>query len=73
MMKELGYGDGYVYDHAVDGAFTGQKYFPDELSGKRFYEPSERGFEMEIKKRLNYWLKLKEGSALNDSKQTKVD
>ena len=67
MMKGLGYGDGYVYDHGVDGAFTGQNYFPDELSEKIFYEPSERGFEKEIKKRLDYWLKLKEQSALNDS------
>ena len=67
MMKELGYGDGYIYDHGVDGAFTGQNYFPDELSGRRFYEPSERGFEKEIKKRLDNWLKLKKRSALNDS------
>jgi len=67
MMKKLGYGDGYVYDHGVDGAFTGQNYFPDELSEQRFYEPSERGFEREIKKRLDYWLKLKKRSALNDS------
>ena len=59
MMKELGYGDGYVYDHGVDDAFSGQNYFPDELSEKRFYEPTERGFEKEIKKRLDYWLKLK--------------
>ena len=62
MMKGLGYGDGYVYDHGVDGAFTGQNYFPAELSEQRFYEPSERGFEKEIKKRLDYWLKLKKRS-----------
>lgn len=62
MMKELGYGDGYVYDHGVDDAFSGQNYFPDELSEKRFYEPTERGFEKEIKKRLDYWLKLKKRS-----------
>ena len=67
MMKELGYGDGYVYDHGVDDAFSGQNYFPEELSEKRFYEPTERGFEKEIKKRLDYWLKLKERSAPNDS------
>ena len=67
MMKELGYGDGYVYDHGVDDAFSGQNYFPEELSEKRFYEPTERGFEKEIKKRLDYWLKLKKRSALNDS------
>ncbi|HIC59069.1 MAG TPA: replication-associated recombination protein A [Rhodospirillales bacterium] len=62
MMKELGYGHGYVYDHGVDDAFSGQNYFPDELSEKRFYEPTERGFEKEIKKRLDYWLKLKKRS-----------
>ena len=62
MMKELGYGDGYVYDHGVDDAFSGQNYFPEELSEKRFYEPTERGFEKEIKKRLDYWLKLKKRS-----------
>ena len=67
MMKELGYGDGYVYDHGVDDAFSGQNYFPEELSEKRFYEPTERGFEKEIKKRLDYWLKLKKRSAPNDS------
>ena len=67
MMKGLGYGDGYVYDHGVDGAFTGQNYFPAELSEQRFYEPSERGFEKEIKKRLDYWFKLRKRSALNDS------
>ena len=67
MMKELGYGDGYVYDHGVDDAFSGQHYFPEELSEKRFYEPTERGFEKEIKKRLDYWLKLKKRLAPNDS------
>ena len=67
MMKELGYGDGYVYDHGVDEAFSGQHYFPEELSEKLFYEPTERGFEKEIKKRLDYWLKLKKRSAPNDS------
>ncbi|MDC0190454.1 replication-associated recombination protein A [Rhodospirillales bacterium] len=62
MMKGLGYGDGYVYDHGVDDAFSGQNYFPDEMSRCQFYEPSERGFEKEIKKRLDYWLKLRERS-----------
>ena len=62
MMKELGYGDGYVYDHGVDDAYSGQNYFPDELSRCQFYEPSERGFEKEIKNRLDYWLKLRERS-----------
>ena len=62
MMKGLGYGDGYIYDHGVDDAFSGQNYFPDEMSRCQFYEPSERGFEKEIKKRLDYWLKLRKRS-----------
>jgi putative ATPase len=62
MMKGLGYGEGYVYDHGVDDAFSGQNYFPDEMSRCQFYEPSERGFEKEIKKRLDYWLKLRKRS-----------
>ena len=66
MMKEIGYGDGYVYDHGVDDAFSGQNYFPDEMSRCQFYEPSERGFEKEIKKRLDYWLKLRKRSTPED-------
>lgn len=62
MMKDLGYGDGYVYDYGVDDAFSGQNYFLDEMSRRQFYKPSERGFEKEIKKRLDYWLKLKKRS-----------
>ena len=62
MMKGLSYGEGYVYDHGVDDAFSGQNYFPDEMSRCQFYEPSERGFEKEIKKRLDYWLKLRKRS-----------
>lgn len=60
LMKELGYGDGYQYDHDTPEAFSGQDYFPDEMERVQFYAPVERGFEREINKRLSYWRKLRE-------------
>ena len=59
LMKELGYGDGYVYDHGTEEGFSGQDYFPDGMERRRFYEPGDRGFEREIAKRLAYWDKLR--------------
>ena len=55
LMKDLKYGDGYVYDHDTPNAYAGNNFFPDELSRKKFYQPAERGFEREIKKRVE-WL-----------------
>jgi putative ATPase len=60
LMKELGYGEGYVYDHDTPEAFSGQNYFPDEMARRQFYKPPERGFEREIAKRLAYWAKLRQ-------------
>jgi putative ATPase len=60
LMKDLGYADGYAYDHATEEGFSGQNYFPDGMERRQFYEPAERGFEREIKKRLDYWQKLRE-------------
>lgn len=60
LMKELGYGAGYEYDHDAPDGFSGQDYFPDEMSRQRFYKPVERGFERDIAKRLAYWQKLRE-------------
>ncbi|MBN9562008.1 MAG: replication-associated recombination protein A [Alphaproteobacteria bacterium] len=60
LMKELGYGAGYAYDHATEDAFSGQNYFPDGMRRQNFYRPAERGFEREIGKRLAYWAKLRE-------------
>jgi putative ATPase len=60
LMKELGYGHGYAYDHDTDEGFSGQNYFPDDMPRRRFYQPVERGFEREIAKRLEYWTKLRE-------------
>src|SRR4051794_1333289 len=59
LMQQEGYGRGYEYDHDAPDAFSGQDYFPDALGRKTFYDPPERGFEREIRKRLDYWAKLR--------------
>lgn len=59
LMKEEGYGGGYEYDHDAPDAFSGQDYFPEAMGRMTFYDPPERGFEREIRKRLEYWAKLK--------------
>jgi len=61
LMKQLRYHEGYQYDHDFDGAFSGQNFWPEELGPQTFYEPAERGFERDIKKRLEYWKKLRSG------------
>lgn len=60
MMKEMGYSEGYIYDHDTPLCFSGQNYFPDGISRKEYYRPNERGFEREIKKRIEYWDNLRE-------------
>jgi putative ATPase len=60
LMKDLGYGSGYAYDHDTEEAFSGQNYFPDGMGRVELYRPAERGFEREIKKRLEYWARLRE-------------
>ncbi len=60
LMKQLGYGAGYAYDHAAEDAFSGQDYFPDGLARQEFYRPRERGFEREVAKRLAYWARLRQ-------------
>jgi putative ATPase len=60
LMKDLGYGAGYAYDHNAPDAFSGQDYFPEAMGRRQFYRPAERGFEREIQKRLDYWAKLRE-------------
>ena len=60
LMKELGYGLGYAYDHDTTEGFSGQDYFPEDMARERYYRPGERGFEREIAKRLDYWRKLRE-------------
>jgi putative ATPase len=60
MMKDQGYGKGYRYDHDEADGFSGQNYWPDELSARTLYQPVERGFEREIKNRLDYWARLRQ-------------
>ena len=60
MMKEMGYGAGYVYEPDTESGFSGQNCFPDGMKRQTFYEPVMRGFEREIKKRLDYWNKLRD-------------
>ena len=55
MMKDLGYNAGYIYDPDTASGFSGQNCFPESMPRQKFYEPVERGFEREIKKRLEYW------------------
>ena len=59
LMKSEGYGAGYRYDHDEPDAFSGQNYFPDAMGRRKFYEPVERGFERDIRKRLDYWERLR--------------
>jgi putative ATPase len=63
LMKDLGYGKGYAYDHATDEAFSGQNYFPDGMERPEIYAPAGRGFEAEIKKRLAHWTDLRAKAA----------
>lgn len=60
MMKNMGYGKGYIYDHNTINGFSGQSYFPEEMSRKSYYQPINRGFEREMIKRLDYFNKLRE-------------
>ena len=60
LMKNLGYGKGYEYDHEAAEGFSGQNYFPEAMDRQSFYAPKETGFEREIAKRLDYWAKLRE-------------
>tara|TARA_B110000259_G_scaffold188056_1_gene244702 strand:- start:8974 stop:10284 length:1311 start_codon:yes stop_codon:yes gene_type:complete len=67
MMKDMGYKEGYIYDHDTDNCFSGQEYFPEEVlesKGVRpiYYKPNERGFEREVLKRMKYWDKLRFGT-----------
>jgi len=55
LMKNVGYGKGYSYDHDADEAFSGQNYWPEEMQAQDFYEPTDRGFEARVRERLEYW------------------
>ncbi len=60
MMKDQGYADGYIYDPDTPDGFAGQNYFPPQIGRQKFYDPTERGFEREVVKRLQYWQRLRE-------------
>ena len=57
LMKDVGYGKGYAYDHNADEGFSGQDYWPEEMAAQTFYEPTDRGFEARVKERLDTWAK----------------
>jgi putative ATPase len=59
MMKGQGYGDGYIYDHDTPEAFSGQEYFPEKIGRQDFYHPVERGFERDLRKRMDYFGRLR--------------
>jgi putative ATPase len=59
-MKQLQYGEGYRYAHDEDEAIADMECLPENLRGRRFYQPTERGFEKEIKRRLDGWKEIKE-------------
>ena len=58
-MEKQGFGKGYIYDPDTKEGFSGQNYFPESMKRQKFYTPVERGFEREIKKRLDYWENLR--------------
>jgi putative ATPase len=55
LMKSVGYGKGYAYDHDADEGFSGQDYWPEEMERQAFYQPSDRGFEAKVRERIDYW------------------
>ena len=64
LMKNLGYGAGYAYDHDAEEGFSGQNYFPDGMLRQNYYRPKEQGAETKIKERLGRW------ASLRDEKET---
>jgi putative ATPase len=59
LMKQEGYGADYAYDHDAPHAFSGQNYWPEKIGRRKLYDPVERGFEREVRKRLDYWARLR--------------
>ena len=59
LMKDIGYGKGYAYDHDADDGFSGASYWPDGMSPQTYYSPVERGFERQVAERIAYWDKLR--------------
>jgi putative ATPase len=59
LMKDIGYGKDYAYDHDADEGFSGDDYWPEEISAQEYYRPSSRGFEAKVAERLAFWAKLR--------------
>ena len=66
LMKNVGYGKGYAYDHDTDEGFSGQDYWPSEMTPETFYEPTDKGFEARVKERLDYWDKRRKALKQTD-------
>jgi putative ATPase len=60
LMKDIGYGKGYAYDHDADEAFSGADYWPEDMTPQTYYDPTDRGFEARVRERLDYWNKRRE-------------
>jgi len=67
LMDQQGYGEGYIYDHDTPEGFSGQEYFPEKIGRQHFYHPVERGFEREIQKRLDYFVRLRSNKAKSNT------
>lgn len=65
LMKDIGYGKNYAYDHDTEAGVSGQNYFPDDMTRQQFYAPVERGFEREVQKRLDYFNKIRASASSN--------
>ena len=63
MMKDLGYGKGYAYDHDTDEGFSGANYWPEDMTPATFYTPADRGFEAKIAERITHWDRLKKDAS----------
>lgn len=67
LMKGEGYGEGYIYDHDTPEAFSGQEYFPEKIGRQAFYRPVERGFERDLRKRMDYFERLRAARRVTDA------
>ena len=70
LMKDIGYGKGYAYDHDADERFSGADYWPAEMTAQTFYEPAGRGFEAKIAERIAYWNELRAKRLEDDTDQS---
>ena len=60
LMKDIGYGADYTYDHDAEGGFSGDNYWPEGMEPQTYYQPVERGFERQVIERIAYWNRLRE-------------